>query len=210
MNGAWQEASQEQVVSLMQKFRNHVSRDNQPLFDNIARLRALSLSCYQDVVLFEGDTRDQLGQVGVMAFLLHTKGITLLDGNSEHLHKLNATNAPAIQTREQAQTYLKFFTGAIHSEESNFRILETPQDLVWKDERDDSYRDLLHKITPLELMPNGDAWKGTGAMQYGKALLIFTVTLTIDGRVTMDDDQPVENLPVAASRYIGLLRHEEF
>ncbi|MDR4469615.1 MAG: hypothetical protein MRJ68_15195 [Nitrospira sp.] len=215
MNGAWQEASPEQVQSLVHKFRNHVSDDRQLLVDNIVRLRALSLTCYQDVVLFEGETRDQSGQVGVMAFLLHTKGVTLLDGKSEHLYKLNTANALAIQTREQAQTYLKFFAGAITSEEGNFRILETPQDLVWKDEKKDSYRDLLHKITPLEVAQNANGWKGTGMMQHGKLLFGFTLALTADGRVAMEDDHPddhpiVDNLPIAITRYTDVLRHEEF
>lgn len=210
MNGAWQEASQEQVRALVHKFRNHVSDDRQPLIDNITRLRALPLSCYQDVVLFEGETRDQSGQVGVMAFLLHTKGITLLDGNSEHIRRLNRVNPAVIQTQEQAKTYLKFFTGSITGEKGNFRIIETPQEVRWNNQKD-SYHELVPKITPLDLAPNGDTWKGTGVMQYGKQIFITILSLTVGGLVTMEDNQPIgKNLPIAATRYSGLLRHEEF
>lgn len=212
MNGAWQEASQEQILSLVYKFRNYVPNDKQPLVDNITRLRALSLSCHQDVVLFEGETRDQSGQAGVMAFLLHTKGVTLLDGSSDHIHRMNAINPPAIRTHAQVQTYLKLFTGAMTGEESNFRILETPQELVWKNETiKGSYHDLVRKITPLELRPNGDTWTGTAVVQYGKYLFITTFVLTADGHVTMEDAHPIEEiLPIAATRYTGLLRYDEF
>ena len=211
MNGTWQEASQEQVRALVHKFRNHVSDDRQPLVDNITRLRALSLSCHQDVVLFEGETRDQSGQAGVMAFLLHGKGITLLDGNSEHIHRLNALNPAVIQTQLQAETYLKFFTGAMTGKESTFRILETAQELVWEDKQKDSSHDLVRKITPLELLPHKNGWNGTGVMQYEKHLFVTKLTLSADGAVIMeDDDLIVNNLPIADTRYTGLLRHEEF
>ncbi|MBX3327838.1 MAG: hypothetical protein KF682_18245, partial [Nitrospira sp.] len=129
MNGEWQYASQEQVASLIQKFRNHVSHEQRSLIEGITRLRALPLSCHQDVILFEGEARHSSGQVGVVSFLLHTKGITLLDGKADRIYALNVWNPAKIGTEEQAQTYLKLFTGSLTSEEGNFRILQTSEEV---------------------------------------------------------------------------------
>lgn len=212
MSGDWQDASQEQVGVLLPKVRKHISRDEGVLVDGITRLRALPLSCHQDVVLFEGETKNASGQAGVISFLLHTKGITLLDGKADRLHALNAWNPVMIRTREQAQTYLKLFAGALTSEVGNFRILETYQEIVWKDETDRTkHQELNRKVKPLELRPDGGAWRGTGVVQYGNHVFVSTFTLAANGKVKMADDDPIgKNLPIVSTRYAGPLRYETF
>lgn len=212
MSGDWQYASQEQVAVLLPKFRKHVSRDESALVDGITRLRALPLLCHQDVVLFEGETQNPSGQVGVVSFLFHTKGITLLDGKADRIHGLNAWNPAMLRTKEQAQTYLKFFAGAFTSEEGNFRMLETIQDILWKVETDGTkHQELNGKVRLLELRADGNSWKGTGVVQYGKDLFVSTFDLSANGQVKMVDDNPIgKNLPIAAVHYAGPLRYEMF
>lgn len=212
MSGDWQYASQDQVSILRSKFRIHVSQEERMLLDGITRLRALPLSCHEDAVLFEGETRDSSRQSGVVSFLLHKKGITLLDGKSDRLHALNAWSPVITRTKEQAETYLKLFVGSLIAEEGNFRILQTPEEIVWKDDTGkESHQEVVKKMKPLELQPNGDSWKGTGVVQYGKHLFVSTFSLAPNGKVEMPDDDTIgENLPIAATRYAGSLRYERF
>lgn len=220
MDGDWQDLSPDQFSAVMQKLRSHrdalspnlIRRNEWPVLVEPSRLRRLPLACYNNVALIEAEIQETGEQPGVLTFLLHEQGGTLLNGRRgvEQIRLLNKWNPPQLNTPEQAVTYLKFVIGAMDPGDGNFRVLEEAHSVDWKTDADRAaHADLEQVIRPLEIRKNGDSWIGVAIIQYKADLYRAELALSPDGLPKMLDDQSLgSNLPIKVRRFIEWLRYD--
>lgn len=220
MEANWQDLTPEEFTDVMQKLRHHraaptrflIRRNEWAALVEPSRLRRLPLACYDNVALIEGEIEIPGEQSGVLTFLSHDRGITLLNGwrGVEQIHQLNKWNPPQLHTAAQAVTYLKFVIGAMDPGDGNFRVLEEAQSLDWKTDEDRAaHADLVQAIRPLEIRKKGDDWVGVAIIQYKADLYRAELALSPEGQPKMLDDQSLgSDLPIKVRRFAEWLRYD--
>lgn len=220
MDGDWQDLPPDQFSEVMQKLRSHrdalspylIRRNEWPVPVEPSRLRRLSLACYNNAALIEAEIQETGEQSGVLTFLLHEQGGTLLNGRRgvEQIRRLNKWNPPQLHTPEQAVAYLKFVVGAMDPGDGNFRILEEAHSIDWKTDVDrTAHADLEQVIQPLEIRKKGDNWIGVAIIQYKADLYRAELALSPGGQLQMVDDQALgSNLPIKVRRFFEWLRYD--
>ena len=186
-------------------------RSYRTVFQSITKLRARTLPFYKDATLLEGEVEGESEQPGVLSFLLHRKGMTILDGTSNPIHRVNAWMPLDLSTQEKAQNYLQFFTAAISGEEGNFRIVQSPAQIEWDVQADESSKQSVH-VQALTVYPtDGLSWQATGTVQYGKNLYAANFMINSQGKVQMEDDTlMMAQLPISQNRYVEGVRYRGF
>lgn len=220
MDGDWLDLSPDQFSEVKQKLRSNwgafgrygVKRNEWPVQVEPSRLRRLSLACYNNVALIKAEIQETGEQPGVLTFLLHEQGGTLLNGRRgvEQIRLLNKWNRPQLHTPEQAAAHLNFVIGAMDPGDGNFRILEEAHSIDWKTDADrTAYPDLEQMIRPLEIRKNGDGWIGVAIIQYRADLYRAELALSPDGQPKMLDDQSLgSNLPIKVRRFFEWRRYD--
>lgn len=116
-----------------------------------------------------------------------------------------------LSTQEKAQNYLQFFTAAISGEEGNFRIVQSPAQIEWDVQADESSKQSVH-VQALTVYPtDGLSWQATGTVQYGKNLYAANFMIDSQGKVQMEDDTlMMAQLPISQNRYVEGVRYRGF
>lgn len=211
LDGEWHYATPEEVKTLTPKFSSMAPRSYRTVFQSMTKLRARTLPFYKDATLLEGEVEGESEQPGVLSFLLHRKGMTILDGTSNPIHRVNAWMPLDLSTQEKAQNYLQFFTAAISGEEGNFRIVQSPAQIEWDVQADESSKQSVH-VQALTVYPtDGLSWQATGTVQYGKNLYAANFMINSQGKVQMEDDTlMMAQLPISQNRYVEGVRYRGF
>ena len=173
----------------------------------------MTVPFYKDVTLFEGEVKGSSGDKGVLSFLLHGKGVTVLDGTANPIHAVNAWMPVDLNTQEKAQLYLRFFTAAISGDGGNFRIVQDPAHLAWNVQADaQTKQTVVGQVTPLIVYPtDGQSWQAAGTVQYGKDLYRASFFVGSKGQVKMEGDTLVlSQLPISQDKYIEGVRYKVF
>lgn len=220
MEGNWQDLTPEEFSEVMQKVRLYRAaptriwiRRNEWLGPvEPSRLRRLPLACYDNVALIEGEIVIPGQQPGVLTFLSHARGMTMLNGQRgvEQIRQLNKWNPPQLHTPEQAATYLKFMVGTADPGDGNVRVLEDAHSVDWKTDADRAaYADLEQVIHPLEMSKKDDSWIGTAIIQHHADLYRIELSLSQNGQPTLLDGQSLgTNLPIKMRRFFEWLRYD--
>jgi hypothetical protein len=162
--------------------------------------------------LIEAEIQETGEQPGVLTFLLHEQGGTLLNGRRgvEQIRLLNKWNPPQLNTPEQAVTYLKFVIGAMDPGDGNFRVLEEAHSVDWKTDADRAaHADLEQVIRPMTMTKKEHNWIGVVIIQYKADLYRAELALSPDGQLQMVDDQALgSNLPIKVRRFFEWLRYD--
>lgn len=220
MEGNWQDLTPDQFPEVMQKLRGHRGefsqherrRNEWPVPVEPSRLRKLVLSCYDNVALIEAEIRKAGDQPGVLTFLLHDQGISMLNGRQgvERIRRLNIWNRPQLHTPEQAASYLRFVIGAMDPGDGNFRVVEEANSIDWKTDTDRAaHADLEQAIRPATMTKKGHNWIGEAIIQYKADLYLAELSLSPNGQPNMLDDQPLgSDLPIKVRRFSEWIRYD--
>ena len=220
MEGNWQDLPPDQFSQVMEKVRHHraaptrfwIRRNEWSGPVEPSRLRRLPLACYDNVALIEGELEIPGEQSGVLTFLSHDRGITLLNGRRgvEQIRQLNKWNPPQLHTPEQAATYLKFMVGTVDPGDGNLRVLEDAHSVDWKTDADRAaHADLEQAIHPLEMSEKDDTWIGTAIIQHHADLYRIELALSQNGQPKLLDGQSLgANLPIKMRRFFEWLRYD--
>lgn len=214
--GTWVAEDKQAARNLLDRLVSHTSSNWIETARTITRFRTLSLSFYPGAKLCEGLV-PAVGSTdaSIFTFIAVPDGtIRLLDGTRTPIHELDASLPVMINTKERAESYLRFFAAAIFANGGNFRIVDAVEDPLWAGDASESDKQKAAKyIRPLAVERLEDGrWKASATVQYGTAL--STVVFYIDPnddetKVKMSDDVTVaSNLPLRRETFNGPLRHE--
>ena len=167
----------------------------------IDRVRLRPLSCYEDSVLIELGGYSELGLPGLINIISHDDGLVLMDGSSAHIHELNLSLPPRLETLHQQTEYLSLFMNWVHGEEGRFQPVGNETDLSSR-MLSGAMLDLAnHELAPLAPTEAENADNGlsyfSGTVLYGSSLFRAVMALSRHGMVEMvDDEEMVGGLPV--------------
>lgn len=198
--GAWRDLDPGERRTEIERAAGTVLADDL-VSDRVGRLRALSLSFYEDAILYEAQIRRGEKSPASLLYVRHPQGVTRINGTSPPIHEMNRQLDLVLDTREKAEDYLRFFCGSIAGDEGPFMIIESPGEVIW---HENAARDLAAKdIKPLTMAPADDGdWLASGTMQYANALFYFTIQLSKSGTAEMTEDEPfMADLPILPMRY---------
>lgn len=127
------------------------------------------------------------------------KQVTLLNWTNEPVYHLNAA-VPIALSDDTALAYARFFFTYIKGKHGRFLLVDSPDDIEWKDEPPPAGRKALARmIDPLALInKEADGTRIlTGSMIFKDSLFAAKIKITPDGQVTLfDEELLVEDIPV--------------
>jgi hypothetical protein len=214
--GDWVAVDKQASRNLLDRLVEHSPTDLIRTARQITQFRTKRLPFYPGAKLCEGLVPAAgSGEASIFSFILLPDGtVTLLDGTAPPVHHLDENVPVALDTREQVETYLRFFAAAIFANGGNFRIVDAVEDPLWARDASESDKQKAAKyIRPLALERLEDGrWKASATVQFGTALssVIFYVDPTGDtSKIEMADDVTVtSNLPLRREAFNGPLRYE--
>jgi hypothetical protein len=174
--------------------------DGAPFGGDVPRVLARSLPFYPDHELIEA-----LGQTShppvlrVFVRKKNTQELTLLNWTNEPVYHLNQ-HVPIRLDVETVLPYVRFFFNYIKGKHGRFLIVDSPDEIEWKDEPPPAGRKALAKmIEPLRIITEKS--DGTfliqASMIFKDSLFSCTVTVEPDGQVSLSDEElVVEDIPV--------------
>lgn len=174
--------------------------DGAPFAGDTPRALARALPFYPGYELIEA-----LGQGShppvMRAFIRKQNGheLTLLNWTNEPVYHLNK-RVPIVLTADTVLLYARFFFTYIKGKHGRFLIIDTPDEIEWKDEPPPAGRKALGKmIEPLAII--AQAPDGTFHLQasliFKDSLFAAKISVTPDGQVTLyDEELVVEDIPV--------------
>ncbi|MBN8649098.1 MAG: hypothetical protein J0L55_14180 [Caulobacterales bacterium] len=123
--GDWQNHTVKEASELL-AFLGHVVKlgiGNVPLpiALNLDRVRTRQLVCYKNAILVEAQGYDP--EPGILGFIIHGLGITVLNGSSPPIHELNSELGLKIDSIEAVSDYVLLFLNWVHSDEGRFQPL---------------------------------------------------------------------------------------
>lgn len=135
-----------------------------------------------------------------------------LDGQSNVIHNLNAS-APVKLAQDNLVRYLRFFCSSIYTSEGRFLVVESVDELEWREEPEPSFKQFLqaHLHPPRtdysEQRPE-QGWILSATVVYGDLIADGRFHIGYDGTVAMlDDTEIASDLPLIPDlerlRYIG-------
>ena len=216
VSGDWAAVDKQASRNLLDRLVEHSPTDLIGTARQITQFRTKRLSFYPGAKLCEGLVPAAgSGVASIFSFiLLPDDTITLLDGTATPVNELDENIPVALDTRDQVESYLRFFAAAIFANGGNFRIVDAVEDPLWARDASESDKQKAAKyIRPLALERLNDGrWKASATVQYGTALssVIFYVDPAGDSsKVEMNDDVTVtSNLPLRREAFNGPLRYE--
>jgi len=117
----------------------------------------------------------------------------------------------AIDTKERAEDYFRFFFSAVFGDEGSFRIVESDENISWAQGATVvDLQKVLNQLQPLRTtrLP-GRRWKGTATIQYDNAMFNVVFYAKPGGEINMAEDKPIAaELPLQKEKYEGYLRRE--
>ncbi len=181
----------------------------------VSAIRACRLPFYRQTDLWEVEVARGQTLLGVVDVLVNEAGATVLDGRSVPIHMVNMHEGPALETLEQAKSYVHFFCNALSSEGLTFNIIESWSDICWRGQASAKHMAELEKTmgswpeSRLTACQPGrlHAWEADATMLFGANLFRVKLWVGKFGGVEMTDDAILAtDLPVWQTRISRNLR----
>lgn len=179
---------------------------------SIDRVRVRPLLCYQDTVLVELGGHAGFGRPGLINVIVQEETMVLLNGSSAHLHDLNYTVPPYLETDRARLDYMQLFMNWVHGDRGRFQPVGTEDELRARLLPEAAGRELGLNLSPLTEaeVPGGSPAiaRFTGTVLYGADLFGVVMELRSNGLVEMVDDVEVKSgtmgqLPVREESLAG-------
>lgn len=198
MPGNWDTIEGRQLIKRV------LSIDGQPELQGatIHRVRELPLAFYDDGALVEVEYTNAEGENHLTTWMVVRGDVVPLRGASTHIHETNRNAPIRLTTRQQALSYLRFFTSYLEGGSGSvFRIVEYAEELHWKAGAPDDVRasvsDVLRPLVVWEDPAKAGHWRATATLHYENAVFWAEFSVEPDGMVHMIDDAPVAaDLPI--------------
>lgn len=174
--------------------------DGAPFGSEVPRVLARPLPFYPDHDLIEavGETSHP-SILRVFVRKRQTQELTLLNWTNEPVYHLN-DSVPIRLDVETVIPYARFFFNYIKGKHGRFLIVDSPDEIEWKDEPPPAGRKALAKmIEPLRIITEKS--DGTfliqASMIFKDSLFSATITVEPGGHVSLSDEElVVEDIPV--------------
>jgi hypothetical protein len=214
--GQWVAEDKQAARNLLDQLVEHVPSNLIETARTITRFRTLRVSFYPGAKLCEGLVPTVgSSDASIFSFIVLSDGtVKLLDGTVAPIHELDADVPVMLDSKESAESYLRFFSAAIFANGGDFRIVDAPSDPLWARDASDSDKQKAEKyIRPLAMERLSDGrWKASATVQFGTALssVVFYIDPSDDTtKIKMADDVTLaSNLPLRREAFNGPLRHE--
>ncbi|HKO97077.1 MAG TPA: hypothetical protein VJU86_08800 [Pyrinomonadaceae bacterium] len=213
ITGNWETPDAQRVENLVTLLVKNAPVDLKGVARRITRLRVKRLPFYSGATLCEGlvDAADPQRMATVTFIALPNGSVTLLNGKSTPIHELNKRVPLAIDTKERAEDYFRFFFSAVFGEEGSFRIVEGEENISWT--QNATVMDLqkvVNDLRPLKTAKLNDGrWRGTATVQYSNTIFNLVFYARPTGEIQMTEDKPIAtDLPLRREKYDGYLRRE--
>lgn len=214
ITGNWETLDKRVSQNLLVQLVNNAPADWKGVARRITKLRVKRLLFYPGATLCEGlvPAADSNKDATITFIAFQNGKVTLLNGTSSPIHELNKKVPLAIDTKERAEDYLRFFFSSVYGDDGSFRIVEGEQNISWAQNATtaDSQKVVNHLQPLLTTKLKDRRWKGTATVQYGNAIFNVVIYAKPTGEVEMADDTPIAiDLPLRREKYEGYLRREK-
>lgn len=161
-------------------------------------LRAARAPFYRQAHVVELGFRTEDGSIGSQCFLVGERHLANLNGTSPPLHEFNAAYAPDLTSVDSAEAYLRFFCTVVCGEHGSFRIIDTLEDLTFREALADARREAVGRLLkPFQLNLTDEGAEAEATIHYSTALFNAELQVARNGMVEMTNDTVLEaNLPV--------------
>lgn len=163
---------------------------------------AQDLAFYPGYQLLDITTHDGGPVKRVFAIYQDDDHFEVLDWSNKAIYRLN-DRVPVQLDRDNVYDYVRMFFTLVKGRKGRFRIVESVEDLDWKDDPPPSARkaigDMLMPLTLVSATPDNhdSAYHLRGVFNHRDMLFQSDVHVSTYGRVRMDNEEIlVENLPI--------------
>ncbi len=162
----------------------------------VDRVRAARLACYSDATLVELQGYADDGRPGLASFILHDRGIVVLDGTSPPIHDFNAASPPDFSTDTARQDYIQLFMNHVCGTEGRFQLVGDRQTLARRLRDSAQIEELADRLQPLTQIGEerddvGAHYRYVATVLYSNALFRAELRLSASGMIEMVDDEPL-------------------
>lgn len=209
VEGDWSELAPTDYRTILDEVISQSSETYRDQAQSISRIRVAALPFFKDGYIAEGLVEGQ-GRPGIYTFVMvKGAGVVPLTGSGPVIHQLIQKVPFELNTRAQADAYLRFFNGAVSAENGTFRIADSLDSLDWLPSATDADKARVAKfVRPLVMSKSKGGWAASATVEYGSS--IYSATYEIDesnGNVEMKDDfSLVDGLPLRRLTLRGPLR----
>ncbi len=212
--GDWQAVGIEEAAEVLAAIADQLPKGLGMGASAVSGVRKHPLSFYEESYFFEARVLAGGEVAGYLTFVQHPHGLTLLDGTSPPIHRLNAELPVRLGDAARALAYLRFFCSAVQGEEGAFTLFERPEQLLPAAalESEDAAKAAREAVSA-EVRAGGDParpdedWMLWAVVKYAGSLSESRFRLQRSGMVEMLADEPVAaKLSLHAEKFFGGLR----
>lgn len=176
-----------------------------PHFDGVAFNAANTVIMSRSLDFFPGykfyDMADHTSNPPARRFVLIKKdNVTILDFTNTPIYDLNKA-APIYLNEDTVHDYVRFFFNFVRGRHGRFLIVESVDDIAWKEEPPPAAKKSISKlIMPVSMITKDvetDDFHLHAQMVFRDSLFSADITVKKDGLVTLSNEQlMIEDLPV--------------
>lgn len=172
--------------------------DGSPYIAEQTTILSMNLSFYPNCRFLEISDHTTL-PARKTSLILRDAGVVVLDWTNGPIYKLNE-NVPIQLNENNVIEYVRFFFAFVRGRHGRFLIIETVDDIAWKDEPPPNARKAIGGlIEPISISKIDD--EGTFhlsvRMMFKDSLMKAKLRVTSNGIITMDEEElVVEDIPV--------------
>jgi len=222
-HATWQTLGPEQAADTIARLQPVVPEETTLRFNAYGAVRSLALPFYGDATLFEVSAYQDDRFVGVLEVIEHAGGVTLLNGLSRPIHRLNREVPLQLGNHTDVVLYLQLFCSSIQGTPEGsegeagpcvFRLVHGIEDLDFlaRGELPAHLRERVKdyiRSPQIQAAPGSpsDVWRVSAVVNYASSLYLATFSVPSDGNVRMENDSMMlTGLPVDAERFEDNLR----
>lgn len=200
MSTLFQEAKDAEAKALIDAVNPHL--DISPFQEKASRILKRTLPFYKNSILVEmTDHKDK--QPRQIASVIQKNdgehGVYILDWSNESIYALNQKLDLSLNNDNIAD-YVRFFFSYVRSQEGQFKIVDTPEHVTWRDEPTVTAKRALGKmIDPLYLIKKDEngAFQLSGSIVFKQSLFTSKISVSPKGIVEMyEQELLVDDIPV--------------
>lgn len=216
IDGNWESTDEGRARTLRDELIERAPDASRDAARVISAFRLLALPCYTDAYLGEGLTNGPTGQPSIFTFLMGKDSeLVLLDGTAIPIADFNQKNNLHLDTKQQAESYLRLYSAAVSGKLGTFRLVDTVEELDWfPNTSENDRRQAANYVRPLVITKaESGNWKASATVQFGSSIYnaVYSIEINSDppGHVEMPEDFPLVNgLPLRTVAFNGPLRFQ--
>ncbi|NCO03753.1 MAG: hypothetical protein GW903_06145 [Alphaproteobacteria bacterium] len=200
MSTLFNEVKNEEAMALIDAINPHI--DISPFQIDASRVLKRALPFYKNTSLIEITDHKDKQPRQILSLIQHNSGnqnVHILDWSPDTIYRLNDLLG-IILHQDNISAYVRFFFSMVRSPEGQFKIVDTPEHINWRDEPTTAAKRALSKmIDPLYLI-NKDASSNFylgASLVYKQSLFASKISVTPKGVVEVyEQELLVDDIPI--------------